>query len=1164
MSNKLIKDSADDTNEDWSIIEEDRPETKEELRKERKQIEDLYYKVADHCNGLLNLLEYEDIKNLIKEKWGFTKDQIDNFKIGYMPPVGQGLVEWVKDAEVSMKLLKRSGLINKFEYDHFQGRIIFPYWNDGNVVSFIGRKTEYTPDDEYEQGKYIKLLTYQKNKREYISQTVENKFLAGIDSVKEGEPLLITEGITDCYRAIGEGFACISPVTTTFREEDFPKLYKIAQKAKKVYIANDSEENEQGRKGAEKTAKYLAKKGIEVRIVELPRPEGIEKVDLADFLTEHSAKDLKDLLNQALEYRINQEGVPVNIFEKIKNSVNIIDVWDVFGDGQEVNGNVCCPFHDDNTPSMGFKEEENYFNCFGCEAGGGPLELVKELENVSALEAAKMINEEFNLDIDISSSYQTKRRVEKEEREREKTQELLSEIVEKGKKLLRNGHRERLKTKFGLSEETIKEANVGYLGECTYKDLDFFRLKELGLAIMAEEEVKPTLKNCYIVPYINSKGKIDYIRGVTNNKISSPRKLTPSFAFGQFTNEDTIVVVKNELEVLALKQYGYDCVCAKTLVPEQLKRYEDIVILNGNEDIADSLLQENLFPKFKTIPDGKTIGEHLNYKENIYDLLDEAEGFLQQKYEEIKNSENGRKAIDKVDKICEFLASLDEGYHKNEIRQIREAVKEVTGSKNTLTKSDLQEKIEKAAQAKDSNPKPWFSGDNFKPALLGDCLMENHYFLALGGQGGSPDRATLYYYAKGVYKNNGETKLQKIIQQDNYLGDRWKKRNADDTVAYIKRNCYKSHRDVIKENTNKRPHLINVKNGMIDLKNNSLSDHDPVYNSLNQLDVEYRPEVESQILDEFMKDVLIDSDDPNPDYSKIDVFWEFIGWTIYSGDVNMKKMLFLLGDGNNGKSELLKVITSLLGGQNYSSLKLQTIAENDFAAANLFGKLANINGDLDSNDIQDTSLIKQLTGGDIVSVDQKYKDRLEFKNRATFIFALNNLPKVKDYSKAYFNRLIILETPNTFTKDSSKYDPKIGEKITTEVAKSHALNKALEGIKRLEDNDWQFTRCKSSEELISNYIAEANSVVAFLKETCEETPDEYITKEKLYQEFKDWSEKNGYRKMTKKTFGKRVAKNPIIKVGQDLKFLGGKTTRIWTNIDLKFKDNETGCWDQNI
>ena len=247
------------------------------------------------------------------------------------------------------------------------------------------------------------------------------------------------------------------------------------------------------------------------------------------------------------------------------------------------------------------------------------------------------------------------------------------------------------------------------------------------------------------------------------------------------------------------------------------------------------------------------------------------------------------------------------------------------------------------------------------------------------------------------------------------------------------------------------------------------------------------------------------------------------------------------------------MIVSFLGSCNVSSLSLSSIAENNFAAANLFGKLANINGDLDATDIQDSSLIKQLTGGDTINAARKYKEPLEFKNQASLIFAMNDLPKVTDYSQAYFNRILILETPNSFTPDSENYDANILSKITTDKARCHILNKALEGLARLQNNGWKFSESPKSNKKLKEYKITCNHIEAFLEETCQSVPGGQVAKHRLYDLYKFWVMSNGFRQVSSRTFYNRVNKSSAIKVKNSRKYINKKTQRVFENIAIDEK-----------
>ena len=88
----------------------------------------------------------------------------------------------------------------------------------------------------------------------------------------------------------------------------------------------------------------------------------------------------------------------MDLFTQIKMGFSVKEAAEYYG--LEVNrGNmVCCPFHNDRTPSM--KLNEDYFYCFGCGATGDVIDLVAKLFNLSSYDAAKKLVYDFGIDPD--------------------------------------------------------------------------------------------------------------------------------------------------------------------------------------------------------------------------------------------------------------------------------------------------------------------------------------------------------------------------------------------------------------------------------------------------------------------------------------------------------------------------------------------------------------------------------------------------------------------------------------------------------------------------------------------------------------------------------------------------------------------------------------------
>ena len=278
----------------------------------------------------LQLKNYPDIVDHLHNHYGFSPEIVDELKIGFSPP---GTSDPGIPSDLALHLgstagfkgnLVKSGLFtfsmpDGALWDYFKGRIVFPFWKNGKVVNVIARATTITPVDPYEcyvekdgnvktdaggQPMYVKYKKLRRNdlsdeKKKHISKFIGTETFMGSDSIRGAKQVIITEGAPDWVSAVDHGFAAISPVTTNFRDEDLEKLAHSTAGADAVYIINDNEDNQAGLTGALKTGKYLTGQGRKVFLVELPKPEGVSKIDLNEYLRDHTADDLRELMKSA-------------------------------------------------------------------------------------------------------------------------------------------------------------------------------------------------------------------------------------------------------------------------------------------------------------------------------------------------------------------------------------------------------------------------------------------------------------------------------------------------------------------------------------------------------------------------------------------------------------------------------------------------------------------------------------------------------------------------------------------------------------------------------------------------------------------------------------------------------------------------------------------------
>lgn len=90
-----------------------------------------------------------------------------------------------------------------------------------------------------------------------------------------------------------------------------------------------------------------------------------------------------------------------DLFSEIKNALEMVEVVSFYDSPPNRSGFINCPFHQDKTPSC--KIYQQRFRCFGCGAAGDQVDFVARLLGLSSLDAAKRLNEDFRLGLDLNA-----------------------------------------------------------------------------------------------------------------------------------------------------------------------------------------------------------------------------------------------------------------------------------------------------------------------------------------------------------------------------------------------------------------------------------------------------------------------------------------------------------------------------------------------------------------------------------------------------------------------------------------------------------------------------------------------------------------------------------------------------------------------------------------
>lgn len=69
---------------------------------------------------------------------------------------------------------------------------------------------------------------------------------------------------------------------------------------------------------------------------------------------------------------------------------NVVSKYTCIEESVLLRRNIKCPIHEDKTPSLKVYKNTNTFKCFGCNAGGSPIDFIMAKESCSFKEAVEI------------------------------------------------------------------------------------------------------------------------------------------------------------------------------------------------------------------------------------------------------------------------------------------------------------------------------------------------------------------------------------------------------------------------------------------------------------------------------------------------------------------------------------------------------------------------------------------------------------------------------------------------------------------------------------------------------------------------------------------------------------------------------------------------------
>lgn len=234
----------------------------------------------------------------------------------------------------------------------------------------------------------------------------------------------------------------------------------------------------------------------------------------------------------------------------------------------------------------------------------------------------------------------------------------------------------------------------------------------------------------------------------------------------------------------------------------------------------------------------------------------------------------------------------------------------------------------------------------------------------------------------------------------------------------------------------------------------------------------------------------------------------------------LNRIFCFIGGGMNGKSCFLNLLQKFLGKDNCCATELDVLMNSRFEITRLHKKLVCVMGETNFNEMSKTSMLKKLTGGDLIGFEYKNKPHFHDNNYAKILIATNSLPTTSDKTLGFYRRWLIIDFPNRFSEQKD---------ILSEIPEEEYEALALKCVSILHDllKKRKFYNEGSVEDRMEKFEAKSDFLQKFLEDFIINDCDGYITKADFRKKFLGWCIENRHRQMAENTLSKKLKEKGV-------------------------------------
>ena len=268
-----------------------------------------------------------------------------------------------------------------------------------------------------------------------------------------------------------------------------------------------------------------------------------------------------------------------------------------------------CPFHSEKTPSFSVSPDKQIYHCFGCGKGGGVINFIMEIENLSFPEAVEFLARRVGMELpEQADDHESRRRARMLALNRDSARYFHDQLSTPGAQIAREYIAKRqiskkMVTTFGLG--FAPDGWSGLIDAMHAKGYTDYELFDAGLVRRGKSGgYYDTFRRRLMFPVIDVRGNVIGFSGRVLGDgepkyMNSPETLVFNKSRNLFalnlakkSKSGYIILSEGNIDVVSLHQAGFDSAVASlgtSLTPEQariISRYTNEVIIAYDNDGA--------------------------------------------------------------------------------------------------------------------------------------------------------------------------------------------------------------------------------------------------------------------------------------------------------------------------------------------------------------------------------------------------------------------------------------------------------------------------------------------------------------------------------------------------------------------------------------------------